>query len=187
MLFFVFNMDLHRSGWGRGCFTLSRVCHAFFFFFPLLGGLLNEQLPSLPASSLHQTTPPHPISSCEKAQFCLSLPKRKHIMKCKPVAPPETTGLLGNCVVLNSRTASPKVQKHILKLKKKKRLDDYVCKALLLYPPQHEISHCTSLLSHSRRKWTGLIGTLTAWIQKWLTNSYTHWMYCITVFKDRMS
>lgn len=59
----------------------------------LLGHSLNEQLPSLPAMSLYQT----PVSSCEKAQFCLSLPKRKHIMKCKPVAPPEKTGLLSDC------------------------------------------------------------------------------------------
>lgn len=103
----------------------------FFFSFPLLGCSLNEQLPSLPALSLHQT----PISSCEKAQFCLSLPKRKHIMKCKPVAPPETTGLLSDSsVVTNSHTHN------VLKGKKKKqekkiRLAENFCKALLLYSP----------------------------------------------------
>lgn len=114
MLFF--NIDLHRSGWGRWCFTcpVSVLPFCFFFVF-LLGRSLSKQLPSLPALSLHQNRPP-PISSCEKAQFCLSLPKRKHIMKCKPVAPPETTGLLVDCsvvtiLVINTLSPPRKVKK----------------------------------------------------------------------------
>lgn len=97
-------------------FHVSRVCLAFLFFlFFLLGRSLSKQLPSLPALSLHQNRPP-PISSCEKAQFCLSLPKRKHIMKCKPVAPPEMTGLLIDCsvvtiLVINTLSPPRKVKK----------------------------------------------------------------------------
>lgn len=129
-----------------------------FFFMLLLGRSLNEQLPSLPALSLHQTPPPPtPISSCEKAQFCLSLPKRKHITKCKPVAPPETTGLLSDCsVVTNSQTQWPEKFKKLKSGWMKMFARHYCCIPLSM---RLATAPVYSPKKPHRTKRTGLVGT----------------------------
>lgn len=78
-----FNTDLHRIEWMRPVvFHMSRVCLAFFFFFfSFIAWTLIELTAAIITSS--EPAPDPPISSCEKAQFCLSFPKRKHIIACK--------------------------------------------------------------------------------------------------------
>lgn len=73
--------------------------------------------------------PPLSISSCEKTQFCLCLPKKKNVMKCKPVAPPHSrpspATAASTCTEVKGSVGKHASFKHDLN----------VCGLSLLYPP----------------------------------------------------
>lgn len=126
------------SGWGRWCFTCPvSVLPFFFFFFSFIAWTLIELTAAIITSS--EPAPDPPISSCEKAQFCLSFPKRKHIIACKTRSSARddwASQRLQRCH-LKSWRVPPKKKKPTKN--KKKNLFGWKClfeisKAILLYP-----------------------------------------------------
>ena len=118
---------------------VSRVPYLSCLSFFLLGRSLNEQLSSLPALSLNQT----PTFPAVRRPSSVSIPSKenksvkKKKTKKKPVAPPETTGLLVDCSVITKSHKQKCPEKFLKKDNKKKirSVEENACKALLLYPP----------------------------------------------------
>lgn len=153
---YFFNLDLHRSGWDRWCF----MSHVFFFFLLSFFSPPAWMLITRTAAIIKQLWVCTGLlfPAVRRPSSVSPLPKRKHSLKCKPVAPPETAGLLSDRSVVSNRSSAPRNKRGRIGLGEN---GIEICEVILLYP------HSMRLVAppvHSprqpcRTKFTGLVGT----------------------------
>lgn len=179
-------MDLHRSGWGWWCLTWSFClsCCMCVCVWDIHETNSCHRCELWARPDTPTTSPPPPFLAVRRPSS-VSAFQRETIKKCKPVAPPEAADPPCHCSVdLFTR----ETQRRKARTFHKTDLD--VCDLSLLYPPLPPASMrlATALVCNTvEQNQQGSSAHLTAWFRNGWQNSYTHWMYCITVFKDRRS